>query len=247
MSLRVRRGGGFTLIELLVVIAIIAILAAILFPVFAKAREAARSTSCRSNLKQLATSLMMYTQDYDEQTPYMCCSNSGTDLLSTGQFLWPYELFPYVKNAGVYRCPDDPEYNACSYLGNNYVGPTALANFVAPASCVFVADASEGSNCGAGNAGCVNSPLDAATGNGLNCDYTMWDSTRRHTEQNWNLPRHNTGMNVAYMDGHVKTVNGLVTWETGQAQAAASMQTALPYATAMCPQQNACDAWSPNQ
>jgi len=90
---------GFTLIELLVVIAIIAILAAILFPVFAKAREKARATTCLSNLKQLSLAVMMYLSDYEE-----------TFMLSVGQGgdTFPHVLEPYVKNKGIWKCPNDP-------------------------------------------------------------------------------------------------------------------------------------------
>jgi prepilin-type N-terminal cleavage/methylation domain-containing protein/prepilin-type processing-associated H-X9-DG protein len=87
---------GFTLIELLVVIAIIAILAAILFPVFAQARAKARSAACLSNVKQIGTSLMMYVQDYDEMTP----GARG------GGWEWWTELMPYIKNLDVLNCPD---------------------------------------------------------------------------------------------------------------------------------------------
>jgi prepilin-type N-terminal cleavage/methylation domain-containing protein/prepilin-type processing-associated H-X9-DG protein len=90
---------GFTLIELLVVIAIIAILAAILFPVFAQAREKARAISCVSNLKQLGTAEQMYLQDYDETFSY------GLDNL--WHVSWALTAQPYIKNFGILRCPDD--------------------------------------------------------------------------------------------------------------------------------------------
>lgn len=101
---------GFTLIELLVVIAIIAILAAILFPVFARAREKARSSSCQSNLKQIGLGLIMYANDFDEMlVPYY-----GTD------YLWVEKIMPYVKNTQLFVCPSNrggwgtPNLTACA-------------------------------------------------------------------------------------------------------------------------------------
>jgi prepilin-type N-terminal cleavage/methylation domain-containing protein/prepilin-type processing-associated H-X9-DG protein len=122
---------GFTLIELLVVIAIIAILAAILFPVFAQVREKARQSSCTSNLKQLGLALFQYTQDYDENYPQAAYDNWGNS--------WPVLVSPYVKTYAVYRCPDDSAANGAwngfwatdpgwtgvsiSYGINSYSGP----------------------------------------------------------------------------------------------------------------------------
>ncbi len=92
---------GFTLIELLVVIAIIAILAAILFPVFASAREKARQTTCASNEKQLGLAFIQYFQDYDECAPRdISGGNSG--------YGWAFQIYPYVKATGAFTCPDDP-------------------------------------------------------------------------------------------------------------------------------------------
>src|SRR5579862_4815942 len=96
---------GFTLIELLVVIAIIAILAAILFPVFASAREKARQISCASNEKQLALATLQYTQDFDEVFPYgnsLWSQNWGIDRDN-----WSGAIAPYIKSTGVFACPDD--------------------------------------------------------------------------------------------------------------------------------------------
>ena len=99
---------GFTLIELLVVIAIIAILAAILFPVFAKVREKARQTSCVSNMKQIGLAVMQYTQDNDEFFGYRKITTDGSDndALATS---WKMILQPYIKSSGVFKCPSNPQ------------------------------------------------------------------------------------------------------------------------------------------
>ena len=97
---------GFTLIELLVVIAIIAILAAILFPVFAQAREAARKASCLSNARQIVSGILMYAQDHDEVLPAMRFDVSANMLDS-----WMFAVNPYVRNGKIYRCPSDPNPN----------------------------------------------------------------------------------------------------------------------------------------
>ena len=99
--------GAFTLIELLVVIAIIAILAAILFPVFAQAREQARMSACSSNFKQYSNAFMMYIQDYDETLP-MWSVNTPFRPGELGLTTWDLLLQTYIKNFGVSRCPSDP-------------------------------------------------------------------------------------------------------------------------------------------
>ena len=100
-STSTRRYYAFTLIELLVVIAIIAILAAILFPVFARARENARRSSCQSNLKQIGLGMLQYTQDYDEMTVPINAPVSG------GFLTWIDLVQPYMKSIQVFNCPSD--------------------------------------------------------------------------------------------------------------------------------------------
>jgi prepilin-type N-terminal cleavage/methylation domain-containing protein/prepilin-type processing-associated H-X9-DG protein len=116
-SLFIRHGNpkGFTLIELLVVIAIIAILAAILFPVFAQAREKARQISCVSNEKQIGLAVLQYVQDYDEMFPKTQSRDRFNDPWGDS---WAITTQPYSKNYGVYRCPDDSNTQApSSWMG----------------------------------------------------------------------------------------------------------------------------------
>jgi prepilin-type N-terminal cleavage/methylation domain-containing protein/prepilin-type processing-associated H-X9-DG protein len=146
-SNKVRR--GFTLIELLVVIAIIAILAAILFPVFAQAREKARAISCLSNIKQVGIAAAMYTQDYDELMvgPIEGSSDAGLKAANISNAYWPLLLNPYIKNWQVFRCPDsaDPQgvwgSGASAWYGNwmndssigyNYLGLADWYDVAAP-------------------------------------------------------------------------------------------------------------------
>jgi prepilin-type N-terminal cleavage/methylation domain-containing protein/prepilin-type processing-associated H-X9-DG protein len=224
--------GGFTLIELLVVIAIIAILAAILFPVFAQAREKARQISCTSNLKQLSLGFMQYVQDNDETFPAINDSDKPSNQVSSGDIrYWPYAIYPYVKSVGVYHCPDDSSGNAVSYLGNNFVEMKTLAQFDQPASTLVLVDGQDNNN---------NDPSRAttntSTGNGLNTDYSLWCQVYRLADTDHSTPRHTTRANIAYLDGHVK-VSPILPVGTGGSKVptGAQMQAVLPFIPTIAP------------
>jgi len=122
IPVKLRSRGAFTLVELLVVIAVISILAALIFPVFSRARENARGTSCLSNLKQIGTAVSMYLQDYDETYPMTrlpdnthfatgCTSGAGAspeDGLQGSSLNWKRAIKPYVMNRNVFQCPSNP-------------------------------------------------------------------------------------------------------------------------------------------
>ena len=184
---------GFTLIELLVVIAIIAILAAILFPVFARAREKARMASCLSNVKQIALGCMMYAQDYDERT----VSGSGYQNASIN---WELKVDPYTKNWQVFLCPSNP-YGEFDYWGatlyRSYampaVGNERLALFKMPAQTAMTGD---------GVHPAVEYPRGLVPKLCRAGDPTCSDASYRPpVESDW---LHNGGDNIAFYDGHAK-------------------------------------------
>ena len=182
---------GFTLIELLVVIAIIAILAAILFPVFARAREKARQTSCLNNQKQIALAFQMYVQDFDEWIPNYRMPDAPSQPCTTS---WYVHLQPYLKNYQIYYCPSQA--GAFSYAYNGYqLGywtsscASKLAEITLPAETIC---------CGEGI-------------NGGNFLYypTQTSGTPPYRDRvGWRI--HNDGANYSFCDGHAKWLAGSV-------------------------------------
>jgi prepilin-type N-terminal cleavage/methylation domain-containing protein/prepilin-type processing-associated H-X9-DG protein len=187
-----RPGRGFTLIELLVVIAIIAILASIIFPVYAKTRQQARSAACLSNLKQLMMAVKMYVQDADDRLP----AGTTPDMVIAGESeqLWAYipvVLYPYTKSMEIAHCPSDSRgvypysymYCFCCYSNTGQVNQGLnpcdieihmLSEIEYPSSKVFLFE----------NSYFHDPPA------------TSWFDTRRGTAR----------LNVAFADGHVKSV-----------------------------------------
>jgi prepilin-type N-terminal cleavage/methylation domain-containing protein len=201
-----RRAAGFTLVELLVVISVIAILAAILFPVFAQAREKARQTSCLSNMRQMGLAVQMYAQDYDECLPLAA---TATD---TGFLNWHHLVDPYVKNQQVWVCPS---YNGpirdiygnlvCHYGYNAFylnlsVDPTniytlnnapgiSLAGIAEPAKCALIVD---------------NRGIDGKLPENHLSTYVLPPSQTDADYWGRPDPRHTIGVVLGLMDSHVK-------------------------------------------
>ena len=187
---------GFTLIELLVVIAIIAILAAILFPVFAKAREKARQSSCLSNVKQLGLAFLSYAQDNDEQIPmYVDTSYNFT------QLAWWVVVQPYIKNTQVLLCPSAPKGTQYTDYGVNYPNVSGVGNSKSLAMIQYPAETcalteTENQNA-AGRNGALYlcySPFTYGLGTISWAYYygLAWPG------------RHNDGNNCCFVDGHAK-------------------------------------------
>ena len=197
---------GFTLIELLVVIAIIAILAAILFPVFARAREKARQASCVSNVKQIVLGALMYAQDYDEK-------HVSYTLAADPWVFWPHQLQPYMKNWQIYACPsnglDHTSYHGTTYpVGPDYsivnalfrTPPVALAQIKTPAEKWFIGDSNHQV------LGDIRGWLTSKQCGQWSCGKMVRDT---HI---WLVP-HNEGINIGYCDGHAKWSQGNAAWD----------------------------------
>ncbi|MEN6347313.1 MAG: DUF1559 domain-containing protein [Armatimonadia bacterium] len=190
---------GFTLIELLVVIAIIAILAAILFPVFARAREKARQSSCSSNLKQLALGVMMYAQDYDEK---LCPRYYRYNPAVPGGGNW-LDTFvqPYIKNTQVCLCPST---SSKSYGFNaDYLDWQPLANILSPSETVMACDIKKNAAGVYGDIHCRKpSTFTPSTVPANDEDDLAVASDPANSPRARGV--HNGGANIAFVDGHVK-------------------------------------------
>lgn len=193
---------GFTLIELLVVIAIIAILAAILFPVFAKARAKARQTTCLSNIKQLALGQLMYASDWDEQFLGHACGCNGRWVYGC----WMFVSTSYIGNEQITNCPENGSSTATTCPDGSY--RPGLRGY---GRNVYVAR-------GAGDLGIKLADIKDAAGKIMLGETAGWGTLAWCGEANrgmepgascsdrWVLQscRHNGGMNVAFCDGHGK-------------------------------------------
>ncbi|HEX8235741.1 MAG TPA: DUF1559 domain-containing protein [Abditibacteriaceae bacterium] len=210
-----RTRNGFTPIELLVVIAIIAILASILFPVFARARENARRASCQSNLKQIGLGILQYVQDYDERYVRATTPPGGVASSRT----WASSVQPYIKSTQIFQCPSDTsrEVNTwwmgdlptdqqfhISYLYNTSVARASDASIQYPSSTVMAID-------GGTNPEGSNNPLDwlsSPKGTSFLISSYPGESTTDWSDrgQDFAAPsaRHLEMANALYVDGHVK-------------------------------------------
>lgn len=197
------RRTGFTLIELLVVIAIIAILAAILFPVFARAREKARQSNCLSNVKQIGLGLLMYMQDYDETF----VRTSDADMVgwvATGNHysVWYRAVGPYVKNQQLFVCPSDTSRTSARWPSNSSSWNESTS--AVAGSWHFPLSYGVNHNFGGGALGSVEYP--AETGMAFECTLILSyeSSTSEQRGSIYNASRHNDGFNAVLFDGHAK-------------------------------------------
>ncbi len=210
MMYRSKNNSGFTLIELLVVIAIIAILAAILFPVFARAKAKAQQTACLNNIKQLAFATLMYASDHDDRAP---TTNGEPGHLNAYPGSWTRALWLYVRGSDTYRCPGQSinpldicpsqgdvvipfsGYVANGVIVQNYGVGVVMGSIPNPASIVLLTD----------KFSFTNSVWNGSSGyvRPFYRDAKYWEAFPI-TDWNYTKGPHNWGYNVGYCDGHAK-------------------------------------------
>lgn len=213
---------AFTLIELLVVIAIIAILAAILFPVFARARENARRASCMSNLKQIGLGIMQYTQDYDEHYPMYRVTrlSSSYDEMPYG---WVDAIQPYVKSYQLFQCPTEPTSPNLAYrLGeaSSRITDYALNTRLGGSDCSSAGKGS-GMSLAAIDRPSVTALVIEYRGYGSASFISSTDNGRvyipyTNSVSSGLVERHFNGINMTFADGHVKFIRNVAADSTGE-------------------------------
>jgi prepilin-type N-terminal cleavage/methylation domain-containing protein/prepilin-type processing-associated H-X9-DG protein len=217
-----KKRSGFTLIELLVVIAIIAILAAILFPVFAQAREKARQATCLSNFKQIGLGVMMYVQDWDETYPTsrLYALKGGSDCTQK-IVTWKAETQPYVKNINVYKCPSNKHNNQPDETkGDDTVGlPVFPISYAYSGSALWSGDSGQKPI----TLGAIPEParfIMLVESNQACADMGIW--ALKTDSKSWGLTQgyfvHPTGtMQALFFDGHAKATRFSQTLGTSDA------------------------------
>lgn len=244
---------GFTLIELLVVIAIIALLAAILFPVFARARENARRATCQSNLKQIGLGILQYAQDYDERMPlpYYDENYDGDGDGSPDNNLanvhkndsWRRMIHPYIKSLQIFRCPSNPLNRSDTYEPNPIGGERFKRSYavVTTNTTVSITGVMSEDATGAGRAlsSIPNTSLAIMVGESTHDAASIaWSQTTCNAFANQAgfcqlFARHLLTTNALFADGHVKAMRPTATitpvnlWDMNNAAAGATLQTKI--------------------